>query len=111
MTAYQVRVLDLAVRDLTRLDKPVGRRIVKRIYWLEQQPSSIPSVYSTLREDLYVILTNLESDGSATFKFLVNPLVSWIWAGGYVFTLGTIVCFLPERWGRRRRAKPLEAGA
>ena len=36
----------------------------KRMYWLEQQPASIPSVYSTLREDLYVILTAIEHDGS-----------------------------------------------
>jgi len=31
---YHIRILDAAVRDLARLDKPVGRRIVKRINWL-----------------------------------------------------------------------------
>ena len=62
----------------------------KRMYWLEQQPASIPSVYSTLREDLYVILTAIEHDGSATFKVYRNPLVNWIWIGGAVFVLGTL---------------------
>ena len=31
---YRVRVLAAAARDLARLDKAVGRRIVKRIHWL-----------------------------------------------------------------------------
>ncbi len=68
----------------------------KRMYWLEQQPASIPSVYSTLREDLYVILTAIEHDGSATFKVYRNPLVNWIWIGGVVFVLGTLAVMWPH---------------
>ncbi|MEM7412497.1 MAG: heme lyase CcmF/NrfE family subunit [Myxococcota bacterium] len=68
----------------------------KRMYWLEQQPASIPSVYSTLREDVYVILTAIENDGSATFKVYRNPLVNWIWIGGVVFVLGTIAVMWPH---------------
>jgi cytochrome c-type biogenesis protein CcmF len=68
----------------------------KRMYWLEQQPASIPSVYSTLREDLYVILTAIEHDGSATFKVYRNPLVNWIWIGGAVFVLGTLAVMWPH---------------
>ncbi len=30
---YQLRLLDAAVEDLARLDKPVARRIVKRLSW------------------------------------------------------------------------------
>jgi cytochrome c-type biogenesis protein CcmF len=68
----------------------------KRMYWLEQQPASIPSVYSTLREDLYVTLTAIEHDGSATFKVYRNPLVNWIWIGGAVFVLGTLAVMWPH---------------
>ena len=68
----------------------------KRMYWLEQQPASIPAVYSTLREDLYVILTAIENDGSATFKIYRNPLVNWIWIGGVVFVLGTLAVMWPH---------------
>jgi cytochrome c-type biogenesis protein CcmF len=68
----------------------------KRMYWLEQQPASIPSVYSTLREDLYVILTAIEHDGSATFKIYRNPLVNWIWIGGAIFVLGTLAVMWPH---------------
>ena len=68
----------------------------KRMYWLEQQPASIPSIHSTLREDLYVILTSLEPDGSATVKIYRNPLVNWIWIGGATFVLGAVVLLWPH---------------
>ena len=31
---YRVHILDTATRELARLDKPTGRRIVERINWL-----------------------------------------------------------------------------
>ncbi|MEW6716801.1 MAG: type II toxin-antitoxin system RelE/ParE family toxin [Chloroflexota bacterium] len=36
MAGYQVQILDSAVRELARLDKPTGRRIATRIYWLAE---------------------------------------------------------------------------
>ncbi len=68
----------------------------KRVYWLEQQPASIPAIYSTLREDIYIILTNVEADGSATLKIHRNPLVNWIWIGGFVFILGNVFVMWPH---------------
>jgi len=82
---------------LYRDDEPMGVMTPeKRMYWLEQQPASVPSVYSTLREDLYVILTSIEHDGSATFKIYRNPLVNWIWIGSYVFVLGSVLVMWPQ---------------
>ena len=68
----------------------------RRMYFLEQQPASIPSVYSTLDEDLYVVLTAVEPDGSATVKIYRNPLVNWIWLGGWTFLLGTVLVMWPH---------------
>jgi cytochrome c-type biogenesis protein CcmF len=68
----------------------------KRMYWLEQQPTSIPAIHSTFNEDLYLILTALEQDGSATLKVYRNPLVNWIWIGGYILILGTIAILWPH---------------
>jgi cytochrome c-type biogenesis protein CcmF len=83
---------------LYRGDEPLGVMAPeKRMYWMEQQPASIPAIWSTPREDLYVILTNLESDGSATLKVYRNPLVNWIWLGGVVFVLGTLAVMWPHR--------------
>jgi cytochrome c-type biogenesis protein CcmF len=78
-------------------DDPVAVMVPeKRMYWLEQQPSSIPSIYSTWREDLYVILTALEPDGSATLKIYHNPLVNFGWAGGCLFVVGCLIILWPH---------------
>jgi cytochrome c-type biogenesis protein CcmF len=78
----------------------------KRMYWLEQQPSTIPSIYSTWIEDVYVILTAVETDGSATIKIYRNPLVNWIWAGAMVFALGGLAIL----WPHPPRARASAAG-
>jgi mRNA interferase RelE/StbE len=38
---YNIRILDEASRELDRLDKPVGRRIVERINWLSEKLGDI----------------------------------------------------------------------
>lgn len=83
----------------------------RRVYWLEQQPASIPSIRSTISEDFYVILTALEPDGSATVKIHRNPLVNWIWIGGYTFILGALLVLWPhpETRSERRALAPSEA--
>jgi cytochrome c-type biogenesis protein CcmF len=73
----------------------------KRMYWLEQQPSSIPAVWSTLGEDVYVILTAIEANGAATLKIRRNPLVNWVWIGGWTFVLGTALVMWPHPASRR----------
>jgi cytochrome c-type biogenesis protein CcmF len=73
----------------------------KRMYWLEQQPSSIPAVWSTLGEDVYVILTAIEANGAATLKIRRNPLVNWVWIGGWTFVLGTALVMWPHPAPRR----------
>lgn len=32
---YQIRVLNAAARELSKLDKPIGRRIIQRTEWLD----------------------------------------------------------------------------
>jgi cytochrome c-type biogenesis protein CcmF len=56
------------------------------------------AIYSTLREDLYVVYAGQspETQRPVIHAFL-NPLVKWIWFGGVVVVLGTIVTLLPNR--------------
>ncbi len=50
MTEYRIRILDSAIRELERLDKPVGRRIVERINWLAENLDNLKP--ETLRGEL-----------------------------------------------------------
>lgn len=48
--------------------------------------------------DVYAILAGWDNYGEeATFEVHVNPLVFWLWVGGYVLILGTIVAIWPGR--------------
>ena len=62
-------------------DSPIGRAVFR----------------STLKEDLYLILSGFSDVGrnQATLKVLIRPLVLWIWLGGFVITLGTLMTILP----------------
>jgi cytochrome c-type biogenesis protein CcmF len=72
---------------------------------VQQQPITIPDKRSTLADDLYVILAGWEGQGqTATFKAYINPLVNWLWIGGFVFILGTIVAAWPTAQEREQRA-------
>jgi len=58
---------------------------------------------TNLQEDLYVVLASLEPDGLAAFQVLINPLVVWLWIGGVVLIVGTLVAAWPPR-GHENRA-------
>ncbi|MFQ5987634.1 MAG: heme lyase CcmF/NrfE family subunit [Dehalococcoidia bacterium] len=58
----------------------------------------------TLVEDPYVSLGGWDEQGVAAFRVLVNPLVSWVWIGGVVLLLGTVIVFWPDRLERRARS-------
>ncbi len=49
------------------------------------------AISSTPLADVYVVLTGMNDDGSASFRVFVNPLVAWIWAGGMIIILGVIL--------------------
>ena len=52
---------------------------------------------STLKEDLYIVLASLEPDGLAAFQVIITPMVLWLWIGGMVLILGTVVALWPRR--------------
>ena len=60
-----------------------------------------PSVDGSPREDLYLNLTRVptESDPSIGLRVIVRPLVMWIWIGGFIVAVGTVLALFP---GRRR---------
>lgn len=110
---YSLKYNSLAVFD-TSDDRNVARAVVsiykdgkyigelhpRRDYYYEsQQPMTIPGVRSTWEDDLYVLLVDWQpvSASGATFKIYLNPLVNWLWLGGLVFILGTLVAAWPDK--------------
>ena len=58
-------------------------------------------------EDLYVVLNGWD-ETTATFSIFVNPLTMWMWVGGIVIVLGTLIAMWPQP---RRREATVRAGA
>jgi len=64
----------------------------------DSQPTTEVAILSNMRHDLYVVLAAFDLDNSsATFKVYLNPLVKWIWIGGWILMFGTIICMWPDR--------------
>jgi cytochrome c-type biogenesis protein CcmF len=80
----------------------------KEFYKGQNQPVSEVDVRSTMASDLYVILADFSEDESATIKVYHNPMVKWLWTGGWVIALGTMVSAWPDRLEQRRRLERLK---
>jgi cytochrome c-type biogenesis protein CcmF len=62
------------------------------------QPTNEIAIRMGLAEDLYVVLAGWENNGqTASFKVYVNPMMSWMWIGGVVMILGTLVSIWPHQ--------------
>jgi cytochrome c-type biogenesis protein CcmF len=104
--------------SLATFDTPDGRNVARAVisvydngkyiselhprrdyYYESQQPMTIPGVRSTWKDDIYVLLVDWQpiSSQGATFKIYHNPLVNWLWLGGFVFIIGTLVAAWPDR--------------
>ncbi len=89
-----------AVLSVEENGKYVGELFPRRDYFFEsQQPMTIPGVKSTWEDDLYVILVDWQpiTSQSATFKIYRNPLVNFMWLGGIIFILGTLIAAWPTK--------------
>ncbi len=59
------------------------------------------AIRTTLLDDLYIALDAPEQEGRATFWISVYPLVIWLWIGGGLLLLGTLVAIWPEETNQR----------
>jgi cytochrome c-type biogenesis protein CcmF len=53
----------------------------------------------------------LTDDAPATFRVIVDPLVTWIWIGGLIALAGALIAIWPARRARRRPAADTELEA
>jgi cytochrome c-type biogenesis protein CcmF len=70
----------------------------KRHFSTTEENGTMVAIYSTLKEDLYVVFAGTSPDtGLPVLHAYLNPLVKWIWLGGVVVVFGTLVALLPNR--------------
>jgi cytochrome c-type biogenesis protein CcmF len=68
----------------------------RRFYKASQQAQTMPSIRSTLKEDLYLVYEGQDAAGKPILKAHLNPLVMWIWLGVWIIIGGTILALVPN---------------
>jgi cytochrome c-type biogenesis protein CcmF len=84
----------------------------KHFYSNSAESTTEVAIRTTLLEDLYVILSYWEPEGQLiSLKAVVNPLIVWMWIGGGVLVLGTLVAVwpVPQRIPLEQRAPRIES--
>ena len=67
-----------------------------------------PTVSNSPTSSVLVSLTDLPTEGGgATVKVIVQPMIVWLWIGGSVMAIGSVMAAFPGR--RRRPADPVSA--
>jgi len=70
----------------------------RRFFQSNEQSGTMVAIYSTLREDLYVVYAGRSPDTNVpVIHAYLNPLVKWIWFGGLVVVMGTLLALVPNR--------------
>ena len=108
--------------DLYRGEQMLGTLLPeRRFYKASRQPTTEVAIRMRLNEDLYVVFSGLtqQQEGQtqhAVISAHLNPLVNWIWIGGLVLVIGTLIALMPSQPGagtmpRVARAVPVMAEA
>src|SRR5271165_2123998 len=110
----QIGSYTLVCRSYTQEDKPNygsewaiidvfkgGRQIdtlypERRFFKASQQAQTMPTIRSTLNEDLYIVYEGQNEKGEPIIKAHLNPLVMWIWLGVWIILGGTVLALIPN---------------
>ena len=89
----------------------------RRFYLASEVTQTVVALHSSLARDLYVVYAGRSpEDNTPVIHAYLNPLVRWIWLGGLVLVLGTVLALIPSRQPQivlhaEREAVPVGAGA
>jgi cytochrome c-type biogenesis protein CcmF len=99
----------MAEIDVARNGRHVATMLPeKRLYKRQQQPTTEVALRTTWREDLYLVLGSYDDKtGLMTLQVFINPLVVWLWLGGIVMVLGTVIVMTPTAAEQRALAAAL----
>jgi cytochrome c-type biogenesis protein CcmF len=89
----------------------------RRFYLASEVTQTVVALHSSLARDLYIVYAGRSpEDNSPVIHAYLNPLVRWIWLGGLVLVLGTVLALVPSRQPQivlhaEREAVPVSAGS
>ncbi len=70
----------------------------KRIYTVSGMPISEVALRPSLLDDLYVAMGEELDNRTWAMRIYVKPMVRWIWLGGLIMTLGSLLALIDKRY-------------
>src|SRR4051812_6437370 len=96
------RVVSAATVSVARDGKPEGLMTSEKRQHVDSfkrptfEPSTEVGIRSGLQEDLYITYAgSVNGTEEAVYRFTINPLVWWLWFGGFVLVFGGVVTMWP----------------
>jgi cytochrome c-type biogenesis protein CcmF len=96
------RVVSAATVEIVKDGRPAGIMTSEKRQHVDSfgrptfEPSTEVGIRSGLQEDLYIVFAGaVNGTEEAVYRFTINPLVWWLWFGGFVLVLGGIVTMWP----------------
>jgi cytochrome c-type biogenesis protein CcmF len=96
------RIVSAATIEVTKDGKPAGLMTSEKRQHVDSfkrptfEPSTEVGIRSGLQEDLYIVFAgSVDGTEEAVYRFNINPLVWWLWFGGFVLVFGGIVTMWP----------------
>ncbi|MDP2600192.1 MAG: heme lyase CcmF/NrfE family subunit [Deltaproteobacteria bacterium] len=88
---------------ISKNGKPISIMEPKLNYYpTQREPVSTPAIRATAKEDLYLTLMAFDEKGmGASLRAMVTPAVSWIWWGGGIIVLGSLLAL--SFWRRPKK--------
>jgi cytochrome c-type biogenesis protein CcmF len=68
------------------------------------QPITGVGIHSTPALDTYLVLSGVRDKDTAELELTYNPLVMWVWIGGFVMMIGGLIVMWPQAERRRAQA-------
>ena len=96
------RLVTAATVEVAKDGKPEGLMTSEKRQHVDSfkrptfEPSTEVAIRSNLQEDLYIVFAgSVEGSEEAVYRFNINPLVWWVWFGGFVLALGGVLTMWP----------------
>lgn len=119
---YQMRIEDMGVRNGPNYAAQYasvslyeyGKKIAimspewRKYGGRDQQGTTEVAIHSTLKTDIYLVFQGSTDGVSGDFTIYYNPLVMWVWIGGAVLAIGTLIALLPNRQTAPKKPHPVK---
>lgn len=67
-------------------------------------PITEVGIKTTARQDIYIVLAGVRDKDTAELRVAFNPLVVWVWLGGFLMMIGGLVVMWPQAERRNAQA-------